>query len=179
MMLLVIKRKSEDKLRIIELGIELRRATMNIQVLEKEEIKVVGISRSGTYAQMSKIPDLFDELKERLGEVPNQTNDSVLIAPFHSRETEFTCYIATPVEKVENVPDGMVGFTIPRKNYVCSSHKGSLEELENTYREMLVWMEEYGYDLDGNALSLEVLKDNDNSTNFELYLPIKSYKITF
>lgn len=73
----------------------------------------------------------------------------------------------------------MVGFTIPRKNYVCSSHKGSLEELENTYREMLVWMEEYGYDLDGNALSLEVLKDNDNSTNFELYLPIKSYKITY
>lgn len=156
---------------------------MNIQVLEKEEIKVVGISRSGTYSQMSNIPDLFDELKERLEEVPNQTNDAVLIAPFHSRETEFTCYIATPVEKVENVPPGMVGFTIPRKNYVCSSHKGSLEELENTYREMLVWMEEYGYDLDGNALSLEVLKqesfDNEDRLHFELYLPVKSYKVTY
>lgn len=156
---------------------------MEVQVLEKEELKVVGISRSGTYSQMSNILELIDEMKDRLEEVPNQTNDSILIAPFHRRETEFTYYLTTPVEKVENVPDGMIGFTIPRKNYVCSSHKGRPEELENTYRKMLVWMQEYGYDLDNHALSLKVLKenkiDNDVSMHFELYLPVKSYKDTY
>ncbi|MFP7296519.1 GyrI-like domain-containing protein [Neobacillus niacini] len=153
---------------------------MEIQVLEKEEINVIGISGSGTYSQMHNIPDLFDEMKVRLEEVPNQTQDAVLITPFHSRETEFTFYVTTPVEKVENVPDGMVGFTIPRKNYVYSSYKGSLEELENTYRKMLVWMEEYGYDLDDHALSLKVFKENNSGgeggADFELYLPVKSYK---
>jgi predicted transcriptional regulator YdeE len=153
---------------------------LDIQVLEKEEIKVIGISRSGTYSQMYNIPDLFNEMKGRLEEVPNQTNEAILIAPFHSRETEFTYYVTTPVEKVENVPDGMVGFTIPRKNYVYSSYKGRFEELENTYRKMLVWMQEYGYDLDDHALSLKVVKenksDNEGSTYFELYLPVKSYK---
>ncbi|WP_045515675.1 GyrI-like domain-containing protein [Neobacillus niacini] len=152
---------------------------MEIQVLEKEEIKVVGISRSGTYSQMHIIPDFFDEMKERLVEVPYQTNDSILIAPFHSRETEFTFYVTTPVEKVENVPDGMVGFSIPRKYYVCSSHKRGIEELENTYRKMLVWMQEYGYELDDHALCLEVLKhknlDREGSMHFELYLPVKTY----
>jgi predicted transcriptional regulator YdeE len=155
---------------------------MKIQVLEKDEIKVVGISRNGTYSQLDTIPDLFDELKERLIEVPNQTNDSILIAPFHSRETEFTYYVTTPVENLEHVPEGMVGFTIPRKNYVCTSHKGNLEEVENTYRQMLVWMQEYGYDLDHHALSLEILKgnniDKEDNMQFELYLPVKSYKAT-
>ena len=156
---------------------------MKIQVLEKDEIKVVGISRNGTYSQLDTIPNLFDELKERLIEVPNQTNDSILIAPFHSRETEFTYYVTTPVENLEHVPEGMVGFTIPRKNYVCTSHKGSLEEVENTYRQMLVWMQEYGYDLDDHALSLEILKgnniDKEDNMQFELYLPVKSYKATY
>jgi predicted transcriptional regulator YdeE len=156
---------------------------MEIQVLEKEEIKVVGISRNGTYSQMDTIPDLFDELKKRLGEVPNQTNASILIAPFHSRETEFTYYVTTPVKNLEHVPEGMVGFTIPRKNYVCTSHKGSLEEVENTYRQMLVWMQEYGYDLDDHALSLEILKEKNNDSeggmHFELYLPVKSYKTAY
>lgn len=156
---------------------------MEIQVLEKDEIKVVGISRSGTYSQMFNIPDLFDEMKVRLEEVPNQTNDSILIAPFHSRETEFTFYVTTPVEKVEDVPEGMIGFTIPRKNYVCTSLKGSFEDLEHTYRQMLVWMQEYGYDLDENALSLKVLnqgqQDSEGSMDFELYLPVKCYKDTY
>jgi predicted transcriptional regulator YdeE len=153
---------------------------LEIQVLEKEEIKVIGISGSGTYSQMDNIPELFNEMKGRLEEVPNQTNDAIVIAPFHSRETEFTYYVTTPVEKVENVPDGMVGFTIPRKNYVYSSFNGSLEELESTYRQMLVWMQEYGYELDNHALSLKVFKENEfiskGSMHFELYLPVKSYK---
>jgi predicted transcriptional regulator YdeE len=152
---------------------------LEIQVLEKEELKVVGISWSGTYSQLNNIPELFDVMKERIDEVPNQTKDSVLIAPFHSRETELTYYVTTPVEKLEDVPEGMVGFTIPRKNYVYSSHKGSLEEVENTYREMLVWMQEYGYDLDDHALSLEIFNQtslkNDGSLQLELYLPVKTY----
>lgn len=156
---------------------------MEIQVLEKEEIKVIGISGSGTYSQMDTIPELFNEMKVRLEEVPNQTNDAIIIAPFHSRETEFTYYVTTPVEKVEKVPDGMVGFTIPRKNYVYCSYKGSFKDLENTYRQMLVWMQDYGYDLDDHALSLKVVKENEfdseGSMGFELYLPVKSYKDTY
>lgn len=148
-------------------------------MLEKEEIKVVGISWNGTYSQLNTIPELIDVMKNRMGEVPNQTNESIFIAPFHSRETELTCYVTTPVETLENVPEGMVGFTIPRKNYVCTSHKGSLEEIENTYQQMLEWMQEYGYDLDDNALSLEIFQlshnDIDSSNLCELYLPVKTY----
>jgi predicted transcriptional regulator YdeE len=156
---------------------------LDIQVLEKEEMKVVGIAWSGTYSQLNTIPELFDVMKERIDEVPNQTNTSIVIAPFHSRETELTYYVTTPVEKLENVPEGMVGFTIPRKNYVCTSHKGSMEEVENTYKQTLVWMQEYGYDLDEYALSLEVFKqidlDNNGNIQFDLYLPVKTYETDY
>ena len=120
---------------------------MGIQVIEKEEIKVVGISWSGTYSEAELIPSLFKEMENRLREVPHQTEEPVLIAPFHSRETEFTYYVAKPVEKIEAIPVGMVGFAIPRKNYVVGVHKGRTEEVKNTYLKMFEWMKEYGYDV--------------------------------
>jgi predicted transcriptional regulator YdeE len=156
---------------------------MDVQVVEKNELKVVGISWNGTYSETTTIPSLFSKMKERLYEVANQTNESVLIAPFHSRETEFTYYVTTPVEKIEDVPEGMVGFTIPRKNYVFATHKGRQEEVENTYLQMFNWMKEYGYELDQHALSLEIYKEEHtylNSTgdlHYDIYLPVKEYTV--
>ncbi|MEH7480782.1 GyrI-like domain-containing protein, partial [Neobacillus drentensis] len=131
---------------------------MSIQVIEKEEMKVVGISWNGTYSQISTLPRLFQEMVNRLEEVSYQTKEPVLIAPFHSRETEFTYYVTTPVEKIDEIPDGMVGFTIPSKNYVFATHKGPQEEVQNTYQQIYALMKEYGYEQDHNALSIEVYK---------------------
>jgi len=155
---------------------------MSIQVIEKEEMKVVGISWNGTYSQISTLPTLFKKMVNRLEEVSYQTNEPVLIAPFHSRETEITYYVTTPVEKIEEIPEGMVGFTIPSKNYVFATHRGSHEEVENTYKQIYSWMEEYGYEQDHNALSMEVFKEEHKHQNengelyFDIYLPVKTYK---
>lgn len=155
---------------------------MSIQVIEKEEMKVVGISWNGTYSQISTLPRLFQEMVNRLEEVSYQTKEPVLIAPFHSRETEFTYYVTTPVEKIDEIPDGMVGFTIPSKNYVFATHKGKQEEVENTYQQIYAWMKEYGYEQDHNALSIEVYKEEhkhlyaSGELHFDIYLPVKTYK---
>lgn len=155
---------------------------MAIKVVEKEELKVVGLSWSGTYSQADKIPSLFHLMEERLKEVPFQTKEPVLIAPFHSRESEFTYYVTTPVEEFKNIPEGMVGFSIPAKYYVCTTHKGSPEEVENTYQRLFSWMEEYGYEQDLQALSLEIYKEEHKQQNvtgnlhFDIYLPIKTYR---
>ncbi|WP_066308497.1 GyrI-like domain-containing protein [Bacillus sp. FJAT-29814] len=153
---------------------------MDIKVVEKDSLKVVGISWNGTYSQMSTIPRMFTELEERLEEIPYKAEEPVLIAPFHSRETEFTYYVTAPVEKIERVPAGMVGFTIPPKNYVFTTYLGKPEEVENTYLQLFKWMQEYGYDHDQNALSLEIYKDKPHNTNgelhLEIYLPVKVYK---
>jgi AraC family transcriptional regulator len=156
---------------------------MSIQVIEKEEMKVVGISWNGTYSQISNLPRLFQEMVNRLEEVSYQTKEPVLIAPFHSRETEFTYYVTTPVEKIDEIPEGMVGFTIPSKNYVFATHKGRQEEeVENTYQQIYAWMKEYGYEQDTNALSIEVYKEEhkhlyaSGELHFDIYLPVKTYK---
>jgi AraC family transcriptional regulator len=155
---------------------------MDIQVVEKEEIKVVGISWNGTYSQTSTIPQLFEEMEARLQEIAYQTNESVLIAPFHSRETEFTYYVTTPVERIDDIPEGMVGFTIPSKNYVFATHRGRPDEVENTYHQMFEWMKEYGYEQDLQALNIEIYKEKDRDLfasgdlHYEIYLPVKSYK---
>ncbi len=156
--------------------------SLGIQVIEKEEMKVVGISWNGTYSQTQSIPGLFTIMEERLAEVSYQTKEPIFVAPFHSRETEFTYYVTTPVEKIDAIPEGMVGFTIPSKNYVVTSHKGRPEDVENTYLRLFSWMEEYGYEHDQQALSLEIYneapkqRNASGDLNFEIYLPVKSYK---
>ncbi|MCM3566934.1 GyrI-like domain-containing protein [Neobacillus mesonae] len=155
---------------------------MGVKVVEKEEIKVVGISWNGTYGEMDKIPGLFQTLEQRLDEVSFQAKEPVLIAPFHGRESEFTYYVTTPVEEVKEIPEGMVGFTIPSKYYVCTTHKGSFKEVENTYSKLFAWMEEYGYEQDHQALGLEIYKEEHKQQNiagdlqFDIYLPVKVYK---
>jgi predicted transcriptional regulator YdeE len=155
---------------------------LDIQVIEKNEIKVVGVSWNGSYSQASSIPELFKVMEARLDEVAHQTEEPVLIAPFHSRETEFTYYVTTPVNKIDQIPEGMVGFTVPRKNYVVTTYKGRPEEVENTYLKIFDWMEEYGYEQDHQALGLEIFPKKQKETNaseelnFDIFLPIKSYK---
>jgi AraC family transcriptional regulator len=155
---------------------------MNIQVVEKNEIKVVGISWNGTYGQAGAIPHLFEKMEERLCEISHQTDEPVLIAPFHSRETEFTYYVTAPVQEIDAIPEGMVGFTIPAKNYVTITHEGSPNEVENTYNRLFEWMKDYGYEQDHSALCLEVYKEEYRDQNaagnlhFDIFLPVKTYK---
>jgi len=154
---------------------------LGIQVVVKDELKVVGISWNGNYSQKRTIPVLFNELEKRLTEIANRTEEPVFIAPFHSRETEFTYYVTAPVKKLEKIPEGMVGFTIPRKNYVYATHKGKVDEVEKTYQEIFTWMKDYGYEHDHSALSLEVYKEEHKEKNvngelhFDIYLPVKTY----
>ncbi|WP_052404831.1 GyrI-like domain-containing protein [Bacillus rubiinfantis] len=154
---------------------------MGMQVVEKGEIKVVGIPWSGTYTEINQLPFLFDEMKQRLRDVPYQTNEPILIAPFHGRETELTYYFTTPVSEIKEIPEGMVGFTIPRKFYVCTTHSGRQDEIRHTYQQLFNWMKEYGYEQDFHALSLEVfhdvysLLDESGSRFFDIYVPLKTY----
>ncbi|WP_462409690.1 GyrI-like domain-containing protein [Neobacillus sp. Marseille-QA0830] len=155
---------------------------MDIKVIEKDSMKVVGISWNGCYSQLDSIPSLFKVMEEREKEIKSRTEEPVFIAPFHSRETEVTYYVTTPVENLESIPDGMVGFTIPKKNYVFTTHVGKPDDIQSTYLQLLTWMNEYGYDQDHQALSLEVYKktspdrDENGNLQLEIYLPVKTYK---
>jgi AraC family transcriptional regulator len=155
---------------------------LDIKVVEKEEMKVVGISWSGNFAQRTIIPQLFEEMEKRLNDIAYKTDEPVLIAPFHSRETDLTYYVMAPVEKLDDIPEGMSGFTIPKKYYVHTTHVGRFEEIKNTYHHMYAWMKEYGYDQDYQALSLEVykhehiLQNKTGDLHFDIYLPVKIYK---
>jgi AraC family transcriptional regulator len=160
---------------------------LNIRVIEREEMKVVGIPWNGSYTELDQIPKLFTMMKNRFDEVNCKKNDNIFISPYHGRETELTYYVTVPVEDFNYVPEGMVAFTIPEKSYVFCIHNGSAAEIEHTYGKIQDWMHEYGYEQDFQALSLEVYKTTFNEEHFyhdqiqfEIYIPVKKYtKIHF
>ena len=117
-----------------------------------------------------------------MDEVPFRKNENIIIAPFHKRETELTYYVTVPVEEIDLIPESMVGFTIPEKSYVFCRHNGDAAEINNTYKNMLSWMEEYGYEQDFQALCFEIYKSDrkedlfsENGLPFEIYIPVKKY----
>lgn len=155
---------------------------MDIQIIEKEEMKVIGISWNGSYSQVNKIPRLLEEFEIRSLEINDQIDENIMIAPFHSRETELTYYVTKSVEKISHIPDGMVGFTIPAKNYVYATYCGSPKEVDDTYLKIYSWMKEYGYEQDHQALSLEVYEKDFRQVTpsgiqlfFDIYIPVKKY----
>lgn len=156
--------------------------SLNIDVIKKREMKVVGIAWNGSYSQIKKIPGMFAELQMRYDEILYQTDEPILIAPFHSRETELTYYVTIPVEKIEFIPEDMVGFTIPARNYVTATHVGTPGEIDQTYSKIYTWMKEYGFEKDLRTLSLEVynrdfkrLNSAKKQLSFDIYIPIKQY----
>lgn len=159
--------------------------SLDIRVIKKEAFQVVGIPWNGTLAQREHIQRLFTEMEHRVDEVLCPAEDSVWIAPYHSRETEITYYVTIPVEKIVDVPNGMVGFTIPEKSYLFGNYRGSAADVNDTYINMFAWMREYGYEQDYQALCLEIYqqdfthKDNkEDGLQVDIYLPIKQYVLS-
>lgn len=144
-------------------------------------MNVVGICWNGSYFKTGGIPFLFIEIERLLDHIPYKINEGTIITPFHNRETEFTYYVTTEVEKIGELPEGLVGFTIPGKNYVCTTHIGKADEVETTYNHLFKWMDDYGYEQDYKALSLEIYqKDNNKPIDngelyFDIYIPVKKY----
>lgn len=154
---------------------------MEPKIVVKDEFTVVGLTCSTTL-QESKVPALWEAFLARVGEIPNRVSPNVMmgISEFSTNHVHeaFTYMACVPVSSADEMPEGMVCKTIPKREYVVVTHKGKLDALGNAFDFIYgSWLPKSGYDL-VEADDFEIYDerfrgaDNDES-EVDIYIPVR------
>jgi predicted transcriptional regulator YdeE len=76
------------------------------------------------HGDFSKIGRVKDEFKRRLSEIPNAVNPDEFYAPWYNCEVMFTYFYCLQVSSLEQIPEGMMGFSIPAHKYINTEYDG-------------------------------------------------------
>jgi AraC family transcriptional regulator len=80
-----------------------------------------------------------------------------------TRDDEFFYIAGTEVESLDNVPGGMLGITIPAGRYAVFTHKGRIDSLGETMRQIHgEWLADSGYSYRAGAPELELYDERFN-----------------
>lgn len=146
-----------------------------VTTVKLDEMKMVGFPvnvafKNGDYSQIEKTKQRF---LERKAEIKHVVNPDVYWAPWYNCEVMFTYFYCLQVSELSDIPEGMMGFTIPESLYAAVKYEGphpwepSPYGLLATYREqngiankeegMIIEKFEFAKDcLPGKQLSIEI-----------------------
>ncbi|WP_020616880.1 GyrI-like domain-containing protein [Paenibacillus daejeonensis] len=146
----------------------------NCMLVNKPSLNLVGISYSGPY---STLPEqairLQSEFLARKHELNNPVKSPALYSPFHGNEvfaTYWTCY---EVNHLEEIPEGMVQFTVPEHTYAMVTCTN--ERMGEGYEQIAAWMADNDLIKDDNAVTIEVfyIDEHLEEEPVEILIPIK------
>ncbi|MFS0722869.1 GyrI-like domain-containing protein [Paenibacillus sp. 1P07SE] len=146
----------------------------NCMMVNKPSLNLVGISYSGPY---STLPEqairLQSEFLARKHELHTPINASVLYSPFHGNEVFATYWSSYETAHLEEVPEGMVQFTIPEHTYAMVTCTN--ERMGEGYEQIAAWMAENNLKKDDNAVTIEVyyIDEHLEEEPVEILIPVK------
>lgn len=104
------------------------------KMMDKDEFHVVGLSGDFTAENTSEIPKLWERFIPRLGEIQNKKEFCFGLCECGEEEGKnFTYTAGFEVSSLDNVPEGMVGKTIPQNHYGVFTHKGPISKIGQTF----------------------------------------------
>ncbi|QDP39474.1 GyrI-like domain-containing protein [Radiobacillus deserti] len=119
-------------------------ATFECEVITKK-FHLVGQSITTNYP--GGFPDaaikVQTEFESRRDEIKNVVNKEILYSPHMCNEIFATYFACLEVEEIEDVPEGMTGFTLPATKYAkisCSNNT-----IDEGYTKIFAWMDEKEY----------------------------------
>ena len=124
---------------------------MKPRVVEQPAFHVVGMTGRFTPETMREIPTLWGRFAPRMAGVPGRTKPGTShgvcrMAEAGAREPWALDYTAcVEVASLGKVPEGMVGFTIPKGTYAVFTHVGPIHRIGETWDAIHhTWLPEAG-----------------------------------
>lgn len=126
---------------------------MGITMVELAAKKFVGMKFAGPFAALPvEMPKLWATFLSR---VADDQQLFYCLSEENFQYKTYTEFIAVEVERFEEIPHGMYGFTIPAQRYLQATHRGPMTGVQETYMRLFQWMEKHGYEQDRTALRME------------------------
>ncbi|PWW43363.1 MULTISPECIES: GyrI-like domain-containing protein [Paenibacillus] len=129
-------------------------------LITKESFKAVGLKWAGTFAEAGAggIRAVQTEIQNRVVEIKHVIDlEKLLGLSYHiNGEEGFTHYAVVEVDRVEDIPDGMMSITLPTLTYAKYEHKKG-QNIDTSYNNINTWIENQGYKLHkGDVTHFEV-----------------------
>jgi AraC family transcriptional regulator len=150
---------------------------MEPKIVEREGFKIVGLFYRGKN-ENQEIPQLWGQFGPSWKAIKHTLNQEVSYGAMDHYDPstgEFDYVAAMEVEKIEDVPEGMVGWEIPKQTYAI--FPCTLPKIKEAYSHaMHEWLPESGYVHTGGIefeLYDEQFNPDDPGSEFYYYMPIK------
>ena len=146
---------------------------------------VIGM-QTVTTIKNNTIPQLWQNFMPRMGEIKNiaQANLALGVTPADpgiedsfDENTPFKQIACLPVTKIEDVPDGMVAYTINEGNYAVFTHSGDVGKIGETYCAIYKWAADTGLEIECTRETFEYYNEDfkygEADSKAYIYLPVK------
>ncbi|MFZ5354256.1 MAG: AraC family transcriptional regulator [Bacillota bacterium] len=162
---------------------------MEPKIVVKKSFEIVGLPCRTTDEENraeSTIGKSWLKFMPRIGEVKNISYNAStygLCTSVHDpqREGEFMYICSIEVDKVVDIPEGMIAKSVPEGKYAVFTHKGEVgvgteADLFKTYEYIYkIWLPQSGYVFNRDSYDFECYDQrfNGDSPEFDIYIPIK------
>jgi len=171
----------EDILRHLKGGF-----SMEPKIVIKDEFKIVGMRIFGENSN-NEIKELWNKFMPRIGEIKHRIKEDLsqdisygICYPSDdmSETGEFEYIASVEVSRLDEIPEGMVGRTIPRQKYAVFTHKGVVDRIKETYKYIYgTWQPKSGCELvkapDFEYYDERFDAEYQENSEMSIYIPIK------
>ncbi len=152
---------------------------MEPKIVERSGFNVIGLRYFGKN-EKGEIPTLWSDLMSRAGEIKDksQSMESYGLMGMMDKEGNFEYIACIPVDRVSEIPEGMVAREINNAKYLVFTHVGNAEKMKETYdfvynKYCPECDEEIRYDTYHFELYDERFKNFAPDSEFDILIPIK------
>ncbi|WP_098743495.1 AraC family transcriptional regulator [Paenibacillus sp. EZ-K15] len=125
------------------------------------------------------IRNLWAEFGKRKAEIECQSENEICLGiceynPDITDESDFTYIASIEVCDPKQIPFGMISRTIPCSKYAVFPHRGSINNLKNTYNYIYgVWLPDSGYELaELDTIEYYDFRSSNSNFEFDIYIPV-------
>ena len=151
---------------------------MNPKIVTIQEKKLIGMKSHVLRHQIESIIALWKQFMPRKKEIQNCVNNELIALQeydsFGDFNKPFDIWACAEVSEVENIPEGMISFTIPSGMYAVFLHKGM--DAGATYQRIMTeWLPSSGYKIDDRPhfqIMGSKYKNGSPDSEEDFYVPI-------
>ena len=157
---------------------------MKFVIKEIDALKIIGLKIKTTLQENAE-PLLWENFNQRSAEVSAKIIFYAGVFPYFEMSdfgdfedhTEFEYIAGVAVNEFTKLPEGMIKHTIPASKYAVFTHKGSLDNLENTYKYIFrVWKNETDLIIkktDQFELYDQRFSEDGINSEMDIYIPVE------
>lgn len=144
-------------------------STFEVVLLEEKQFVGLPVSNSFHYIDDARMRAANEEFMRRRHEIKHAINMEQYVCPHFSNDILFTYVYSMEVSEISDIPEGMLGFTVPKQTYVKITSTD-----ENPYEISHRYFREHGLANNTRSLALEVFQfsKRQHFNDAEIYIPI-------